>query len=202
MLVVGAVPGWVSQWCRARGRELLPVDDVPSTAGDEPGRTRHARVVAAFPGRTVLVQPEMGHRDAPPVRVVAALRRLPEDAHVLGDAAEAAAQLAVPLTILHAVPLSFGERSVGLEEALDRGRRVLRTAVRQAGAGEPALELASQLLRARPHELVGDLGDDALLVIGGPRQRGAVGLVTNSALHHAPCPVLVAARPVRPGGTA
>jgi nucleotide-binding universal stress UspA family protein len=52
-------------------------------------------------------------------------------------------------------------------------------------------------LRVRPHELVGEGLDADLLVLGGPRHRipARVGLVGCSAVQHAPCPVLLAARP-------
>jgi hypothetical protein len=53
-----------------------------------------------------------------PPRVVAALRSLPDDAVVLIDALDAARHLGGTLDVLHGVPVSFGERSVGREQAL------------------------------------------------------------------------------------
>ena len=70
----------------------------------------------------------------------------------------------------------------------------------------PSSSRATQLLRVRPHELVGEALDADLLVVGGPRtdtgrptagrrsSPAVSGLVAHSALHHAPCPVLLAPR--------
>ena len=54
------------------------------------------------------------------------------------------------------------------------------------------------LIRAWPHEIVGELLDADLLVLGGPRSEsnGQIGLVAASALRHAPCAVLLAPRPM------
>jgi hypothetical protein len=49
---------------------------------------------------------------------VVALRSLPDDAVVLIDALDAARHLGGTLDVLHGVPVSFGERSVGREQAL------------------------------------------------------------------------------------
>jgi len=107
---------------------------------------------------------------------------------------------------VHAVPCSFGERSVDLAGAVDHGRRLLDAAATHADALRGGLALRTQLLRVRPHELVGEALDADLLVIGGPRtvhlrterrssvQPGGLGLVAHSALHHAPCPVLLTPR--------
>jgi nucleotide-binding universal stress UspA family protein len=53
------------------------------------------------------------------------------------------------------------------------------------------------LARVRPHELVGEELDADLLVVGGPRADvpDRLGLVARSALHHAPCAVLLIPRP-------
>jgi nucleotide-binding universal stress UspA family protein len=55
-------------------------------------------------------------------------------------------------------------------------------------------------VRAWPHEIVGELLDADLLVLGGPRAgtAGRVGLVAGSAVRHAPCAVLLAPRPAYP----
>ena len=54
------------------------------------------------------------------------------------------------------------------------------------------------LVRSWPHEIVGELLDADLLVLGGPRtgSNGRIGLVATSALRHAPCAVLLAPRPM------
>jgi nucleotide-binding universal stress UspA family protein len=55
------------------------------------------------------------------------------------------------------------------------------------------------LVRAWPHEILGERLDADLLVLGGPRagsndRVGLVGLVAASAVRHAPCAVLLAPR--------
>ena len=110
------------------------------------------------------------------------------------------------MTFVHAVPCSFGERSVDLAGALARGQHLLDTAACAAEALSAGLSPTTQLLRVRPHELVGEALDADLLVVGGPRtahrgadhrgsvQPGGLSLVAHSALHHAPCPVLLTPR--------
>jgi nucleotide-binding universal stress UspA family protein len=125
------------------------------------------------------------------LRVVAALRELPRDAPVLREAIKAARRRGSELVVLHAVPLSFAQRSVGLDRALEQGRQLLADAEAEAtAAGVPT---SVRLERVRPYELVGEGLDADLLVIGGPpagSPRG-LGLVAQSAARHAPCPVLV-----------
>jgi nucleotide-binding universal stress UspA family protein len=128
-------------------------------------------------------------------RFVAAVRGLPADGPVVRDAAACAARAGAALTLVHAVPHSFAERSVGLAAALAHGRRLLDAAARQAAVQEPDLPVDTTLLRMRPHELVGEALDADLLVLGGGRpHRPGPGLVACSALHHAPCPVLLVPR--------
>jgi hypothetical protein len=184
------VPAWVARACRRSGRQVR-IEPAPGSAEDR------LRTVAALAGRSVLV---MGADDAgrPGTgRVVAAVRDLPSDASVLAEAAAAAVGLEAALVPVHGVPLSFGERSVGLTDALARGHEVLDEAVAQLTAAVPGLAVLPRLLRVHPHELVGEGLDADLLVLGGPRHRipARVGLVGCSALQHAPCPVLLAARP-------
>ena len=128
-----------------------------------------------------------------------ALRGLPDDAAVLADAIDAVVHLRGSLTLVHGVPLSFGERSVGLSDALRRGDDLLLDARALVDAGAD-LPVDTRLVRAWPHELVGEQLDADLLAIGGPRAgvEGGVGLVAATAVRHAPCPVLLAARPAAP----
>jgi nucleotide-binding universal stress UspA family protein len=130
---------------------------------------------------------------------------MPDDGAVVADAVECADAVGAALTFVHAVPCSFGERSVDLAGAVARGQHLLDTAACAAEALSAGLSPTTQLLRVRPHELVGEALDADLLVIGGPRtvrrtdhrgsvQPGGLGLVAHSALHHAPCPVLVTPR--------
>jgi nucleotide-binding universal stress UspA family protein len=115
---------------------------------------------------------------------------------VLAEATAVSAYLGATLVVCHAVPRSFAERSVGLQDALDRGRWQLSTAAGAVAGQLPAGScVVSQLARVRPHELVGEALDADLLVMGGPRaDADRTGLVLSSALHHAPCPVLLAPR--------
>ena len=181
-----AVPAWVLRWCRRSGRTVR-------------ARTAQASAFAARTGDSVVVL----RADPFPERpwIAAALRSLPDDAAVLADAVDAAVHLNGFLTLVHGVPLSFGERSVGLADALRRGEELLletRALVDAAGADVP---VDTGLVRAWPHELVGEQLHADLLAIGGPRAgaEGGVGLVAATAVRHAPCPVLLAARPAGPG---
>ena len=177
------VPAWVRQWCEKSGRSVAarPVDAVTTgcAAGD-----------------SVLV-PRTAPPTGRPPRVVAALRSLPDDAAVLIDAFDAARHLGGGLTVLHGVPVSFGERSVGREEALGRGRDLLEQARGLLGDHGAEMPIEVALVRAWPHEIVGELLDADLLVLGGPRTGsvGRVGLIAASAIEHAPCAVLLAPRP-------
>ncbi|HYH32004.1 MAG TPA: universal stress protein [Pseudonocardia sp.] len=186
------VPGWVVESCLRSGREVR----IEPAAGAPEERIR---TLTALAGRSVLITgPPDEDRSGTP-RVVAAVRDLPSDARVLTEAAAAAVQLGAVVVPVHGVPLSFGERSVGLAEALARGHRVLDAAVERLTAerGAAGLTILPRLLRVRPHELVGEELDADLLVLGGPRPRipARIGLVGGSAVQHAPCPVLLAARP-------
>jgi nucleotide-binding universal stress UspA family protein len=128
-------------------------------------------------------------------RIVAALGELPGDEPVLVEAVEAADRLDGELFLLHAVPVSFAERSVGLDEAVHRGERLLADATTMAIARGRAPKEA-RLVRVRPHELVGEGLDADILVIGGPRAGGArrLGRVVGTATGHAPCTILVVPR--------
>jgi nucleotide-binding universal stress UspA family protein len=168
-----SVPGWVREWCRVTGRAL--------TAGTAGRDAVHLRRPAPL-------------RQAP--TVVAALRDLPGDAAVLDEAAETARVLGGVLVLAHGVPLSFGERSVGLDEALSHGEQVLEDARTQLARAAPGLPVEARLRRVWPHELVGEGSDADLLVVGGPHRgsHGRLGPVASSAVSHAPCPVLLVPR--------
>lgn len=174
---------WPSFWSHRTGR---PVHERPLAAGID-----QLQQLAGLTGHTVLVA-HGGPAQRP--RVVAALRGLPDDEPVLAEAAAAAEALGGTLRIVHGVPLSFGERSVGLDAALARGERLLAEARVRYG-GETAL------VRMRPHEVVGPELDADLLVVGGPRARQPhrVGLVASTAVQHAPCPVLLVPRKASAG---
>jgi len=192
------VPEWAALGARRRGWKLRRHTD----AG--PGAA-----AAAAPGaRALLLRPGPAARRDQRAHVVAAVAAMPDDGAVVADAVECADAVGAALTFVHAVPCSFGERSVDLAGALARGQRLLDMAACAAEALSAGLSPATQLLRVRPHELVGEALDADLLVIGGPRtghrdpggehrssvQPGGLGLVAHSALHHAPCPVLLTPR--------
>jgi len=194
-------PSWLSEWCRDTCRALQtrpqPGEEWPPFSA---GRIVHA--VDHLVGRTVWVA--RGAHQQAPSRVVAAIRDLPRDVAVLAEAAAVSAYLGATLVVAHAVPRSFAERSVGLEDALDRGRWQLASAASAVAGRLPDGCVVSRLARVRPHELVGESLEADLLVMGGPRTGAGdrVGLVLSSALHHAPCPVLLAPRIPSPNGEA
>jgi nucleotide-binding universal stress UspA family protein len=192
-------PDWVLRWVRRVGWQLRwHAEAGPGAAAAAAAAMLDARVLLLRP--TEAGEPPSAGRPEHLLHVVAALRDMPDDAPVMADAAACAAHAGAALTLVHAVPRSFGERSVGLDGAVAHGRRLLDTAVRQVAAREPTLSVDCALLRVRPYELVGEALDADLLVVGGPRAdrrppgRLGPGLVAHSALHHAPCPVLLVPR--------
>jgi nucleotide-binding universal stress UspA family protein len=185
------VPEWVVRWCRRTGWDLRHHPGTGPAA---------AAAAAALADRVLVLRTGGATPDDHRRHVVCAVHRLPDDAAVVADAAASAAGLGARLTVVHAVPRSFAERSVGLAAALTRGRQLLDAAVTRAAAHEPGLPVDCRLLRVRPHELVGEALHADLLVVGGARPgcsgnaAAGPGLVAHSALHHAPCPVLLAPR--------
>jgi nucleotide-binding universal stress UspA family protein len=182
------VPEWVSAWCRRSGRA---VSARVGSAGTIPGGDHLSRLVLRPPGPP-----------GAPRRVVASVRDLDDDRAVLTEAADVAADAGATLVLTHGVPRSFGERSVGLDAAVEKGERLLSRAQRLVAAGFPGLEIVTALQRAWPHEIVGESTDAGLLVVGGARMdsEDGLGLVALSAVQHAPCPVLLVPRPHdRPG---
>lgn len=181
-----ALPAWVRRWGERSGRAVAvrPVD---------------ALTIGSAAGASVLI-PRSDPTAGRPPRIAAVVRSLPDDAAVLADALDAAVNLDGMLIVFHGVPLSFGERSIGRDEAAERGRELLdqaRALVSGRGADVP-VHLA--LVRAWPHEIVGELLAADLLVLGGPRagSGGRIGLVAASAVRHAPCAVLLSPRPAFP----
>jgi hypothetical protein len=183
-------PRWAVDWCRRSGRELRVEELGPRQRHSPPALL--ADDVADLVGHPVLVVRRTPARPRPP-RVIAAIRDLPRDAAVLADAEQAATHLGADLVIAHGVPRSFAERSIGLAEALDRGRNLLDRAARQASLTAPDLEVTPRLLRVRPHELVRETFDAELFVVGVPATRRLSGLdpVATSALVGGHCPVLL-----------
>ena len=117
-----------------------------------------------------------------------------------------AAHLNGELVVLHGVPLSFGERSIGRAEAAERGHHLLRDARALVEGPTPASPWRSRSCGRGPTRIVGERLDADLLVLGGPRAGsndriglvGLVGLVAASAVRHEPCAMLLAPRPALP----
>ena len=194
------IPEWATRWARSSGWELRRyTNGGPGAAAAAAGPG--VRALLLRPGTPASARQEQKRRP----HVVAAVAAMPDDGAVVADAVEFAEAVGAALTFVHAVPCSFGERSVDLAGAVARGQHLLDTAACAAEALSAGLSPATQLLRVRPYELVGEALDADLLVIGGPRtvrptdhrgsvQPGGLGLVAHSALHHAPCPVLLTPR--------
>jgi hypothetical protein len=197
----GRTEAWARPWCRAAGYELTQRSPSPPTALDggpiAVGHGRFTSEVAELNGAgdSVLVHRYPAYLPRGE-NTVAALHDLPEDEAVLLHAAACASALARPLLLVHAVPVSFAERSVGLAAAVAHGRKVLDAGLAVVAGKEPEVNVTTRLLRARPQEIVATGLSIALLVIGGARAgtRNPLGLVALSALHHASCPVLLVAR--------
>lgn len=197
----GHTEAWARPWCRAAGYELTRRSPSPDSALDGGpivvGRGRLASDVAELNGGgdSVLVHRYPAYQSRGE-HTVAALRDLPEDEPVLLHAAACASALGKRLLLVHAVPVSFAERSVGLAAAVAHGQKVLETGLAVVAGKEPEVNVAARLLRARPQEIVAVGLSTALLVMGGARAgtRSQLGLVALSALHHASCPVLLVAR--------
>lgn len=88
------------------------------------------------------------------------------------------------LTLLHAVATA---RPVDR----DHGTRVLAEAFRALRLLSPAIVAKARLHAGHAHEAIARCPDSDFLVLGPGRDRG-LGQVTRAALHHAPCPVVVA----------
>ncbi|MFR9802388.1 universal stress protein [Pseudonocardia sp. RS010] len=176
-------PGWVRRWVDGSAPvvEAAPGSDV-AAAVTEAGRTRRAAVLLLRRDTT-----------QPPRRIVVAVQEHAADRPVVDAAVSAAAACRARLRVVHAVPRSFGERSVGLAEAVERGRRLVSSV---GTAEEPGVAVSRDLVRAWPHEVLDETLDADLLVVGGPRPEGPtdLGLTARAAVVHAPCSVLVVPR--------
>ncbi len=183
VVVAGAVPDWVRRWAARSGRNVrrCPSEDARrcATRGD------------------TLVVPGCGLMSESGPRVLAAVGDPAADRAVVAEALDAAVHLEGTLHVVHAVPMSFSERSVGLPEALDRGRELLAEVDRWLRAAEAGVPVSTGLVRAWPHEVVGEQVEADLVAVGGPRDGAgdAWGRVVGSAVHHSPGPVVVVARP-------
>jgi nucleotide-binding universal stress UspA family protein len=109
------------------------------------------------------------------------------DEAVVRRAAQIASRTRSGLRIIHAVPLPAEhhvETAVDPAETLEHAGELVR---QQA----PGLTPSLLLIRSQPHEAVRTFTRSDLLVIGPGSQPGQLSVVTSTALHMAPCPVLV-----------
>ena len=187
-------PAWLSHWCRETGRRPRAA---PAPAGRFGTGRMHPAELAASNARlgSAVLLPRTPRCRTDAQRVAVGVKTLPDDGKAVVAAAQCATAMNADLVVLHAVPTSFAERSVGLGAALDRGHALLAHATRVAHRAAPEVGVTVQLMRALPHEIVGESLEADLLVLGGhrPVTDGALGLVALSALHHTPCSVLLVA---------
>ncbi|WP_028936543.1 universal stress protein [Pseudonocardia spinosispora] len=197
-----ALPEWVRSWRSHMGFEVTRRPMMPGPASELcPGASGGwPRVIddvacSTAAGRTVLVSHPL-RRAAHPGPVVASVGDGVDDADALADAARCAVALGSELLLVHGVPMSFAERSVGVESAVRHGRDLLDAALTFVWREDPSVTVSSTVLRAHPHELVSSRLHARLLVVGGARvgSAGRLGPVALGAVQHAPCPVLVVPR--------
>ncbi|MCE3554637.1 universal stress protein [Pseudonocardia sp. RS11V-5] len=176
-------PDWVRSWVHDSGAALeIARGAGPGAAVSGAALRRHRAVLVLRPDAA-----------SPPYRVVAAVQEHDADRPVVDAAVSAARACHGRLRVLHAVPRSFGERSVGLDEAVDRGRRLVSGI---GAAGEQGVTIGGELVRAWPHEVLDETLEADLLVVGGARPSGPaeLGLTALTAVVHASCSVLVVPR--------
>lgn len=124
-------------------------------------------------------------------RVTAMVGGSPDDIVVIARAADTALTLRADLLVLHAKPGPLTHHAISPDQDPDAVLAAAEVAVATL-ARQPATTI--ELVRSHPHEAVADRTDTDLLVVG----RGGSGAVTRSALHLAPCPVMVVHDAVRP----
>jgi nucleotide-binding universal stress UspA family protein len=120
-------------------------------------------------------------------RITALVSGGADDDLVVARAIAVARQHRSLLRVVHAVPI--GDALASDHEF------VLDHAARQLEKLDPRLSHTTVLLRFQPHEAITRCTDSDLIVVGSGDHHsltGRCGTVTKAALHHAPCPVLVA----------
>ncbi|MDX8034945.1 universal stress protein [Lentzea sp. BCCO 10_0856] len=120
-------------------------------------------------------------------RITALVSGGPDDAGVMARAVVFAKSHCAALRVLHAAPQPI------LREDLDEDHSWVLERSTELLAGFPHTAV---LVRRQPHEAISRCIDTDLIVVGSGDTR-TCGAVTRAALHHAPCPVLVAHRPVQ-----
>ena len=128
-------------------------------------------------------------------RVTAMVGGAPDDAVVIAHAAEVALVAHADLFVLHAKagPLTHHQVSPGQDPGA-----VLAAAETAVVRLPRRPDTAIEVVRSYPHEAIAERVDTDLLVVG----RGGSGAVTRSALHLAPCPVMVVHGVAGPGRSA
>ncbi|QUQ64096.1 universal stress protein [Kutzneria sp. CA-103260] len=133
---------------------------------------------------TVIVRGADAAVDGRHRRVTAMVSGGQDDPVVVTHAAEAALTLRADLLVLHAKPEPLTHRPISPERDPDS---VLAAAEKATTGLGRRPETAFELVRTHPHEVIAARADTDLLVVG----HGRSGAVTRTALHLAPCPVLV-----------
>ena len=126
-------------------------------------------------------------------RVTALISGGEDDDLVITRAADMALDHRAKLRVVHALPMPITRDALAADHqfVLDHAARRLEKLDRL-----PAHTVV--LLHGQPHEAVARCTDSDLLVVGAgdqPTPTGRCGSVTRTALHQAPCPVLVVHRP-------
>ncbi|MET0132165.1 MAG: universal stress protein [Kibdelosporangium sp.] len=142
-------------------------------------------VVTASQSDTVVVRGESRAVRAEHGWVTAAIGGRHDDV-VIRRAAEIAVRYRNSLRLVHAWPLP-GSRSLPMPEPAELVGRARQLVSRVA----PTLNPSVQVVRTSPHEAVETCVRSDLLVLGPGSEPGGLSPITRTALHLAPCPVLV-----------
>jgi nucleotide-binding universal stress UspA family protein len=126
-------------------------------------------------------------------RVTALISGGGEDDLVIARAAAMALDHRAKLRVVHALPMPMTRDALAADHqfVLDHAARLLEKLDRR-----PAHTVV--LLHGQPHEAVARCTDSDMVVVGAgdqPARTGRCGSVTRTALHQAPCPVLVVHHP-------
>jgi hypothetical protein len=136
------LPPWIRGWWRGAGRDL-EVHCVPATVPGHRLAPVHllSEIAELLADPVLVIQPGSDGTGLP--EVIAALHDLPDDAPVLAAVADIAQHLGSPVVLIHGLPVSFAERSVGLRPAMQHGRRLLDAAARRRDGSSPTLRTSA-----------------------------------------------------------
>lgn len=149
--------------------------------------------VAAAECDTVVVRGADQAVDGRRRRVAAMVSGSPDDVVILSHAADTALTLRAELLVLHARPDPLTHHPVAPGQDPEAVLTVAEKTIAGLGRRPPT---TIELVRTHPHEVVAARGDSDLLVVG----RGRSGAVMRTALHLAPCPVMIVHDNTRPRG--